>query len=523
MNPLLHALFNAKTFIFAFAFALVISLFLNPIFRDLALKKGYVDNPNSVRKLHKIPTPRIGGAAIALAFFAPILSLLLLDNRISEALLADPNKYVGLLVGAAGMTLLGLADDFLDLPAKFKFLAQWLIATFAFACGVQIEVIANPFGDPISLGLMSYPVTMFWVVGICNAVNLLDGLDGLAGGVSMFSVLTLFVLSWWFIPNIIVAMVAISLAGAILGFLKYNFHPATIFMGDSGSLFIGYVLAVTAVMGSAKSPTLIALLVPVLALGLPIFDTLMAMIRRFIGGRPVFGADRGHIHHKLIDLGFSTRQAVSLMYGLSVFLGLGALAMVNANSTQSAMILGVFGVGTVVLSHLLGYTHWKTISQSIRYGFLRQQSLKKNILTINEFRYRLASATSLDELNRCLADFGECMDIDAILVEGFISHSNQPDQPLFWSWPMGDIPQTDASTLLPMSTLSYPLKWRFGSFTSVGSVTFAWHADEELVQLPDEPGYALMAILYRDRLLTLSAAARGSGGAAEVAELASAN
>jgi UDP-GlcNAc:undecaprenyl-phosphate GlcNAc-1-phosphate transferase len=289
------------TYTVAFLLAALCTLILTPIVRDVAVARGLVDDPTAARKVHELPVPRLGGIAIAAGFYAPVVALYFYDNDVSDAYLMHPARVSALFVGGLSVVVLGLLDDVYDLSPLVKLGAQLIVACLAIYLGYEIHVIANPFGAPIDLGWFAIPVTLLWIVGIMNAVNLIDGLDGLATGISLFAVSTLFVLAV-IQQNIIVGLTSIALAGALVGFLRYNFNPASIFMGDSGSLFLGYVLALTAISGSAKSTTVVSLVIPLLALGLPVMDTTLAVFRRLVSGRNIFAGDREHMHHSLLDL-----------------------------------------------------------------------------------------------------------------------------------------------------------------------------------------------------------------------------
>jgi UDP-GlcNAc:undecaprenyl-phosphate GlcNAc-1-phosphate transferase len=355
------------TYFVAFLLSATCSFLLTPLVRNLGIRLGTTDDGSEARKVHDRPIPRVGGVAIAVAFFLPVVGLFFWDNLVSERYLADAPRVAGLVLGAVGMVTLGLVDDVHGLRARTKLVVQGLFAVAAWFLGYQIVHIGNPFGDPISLGWMAFPVTLLWIVGIVNAINLIDGLDGLASGIALFAVIILFMLGV-LNRNVIVGLTAIALAGALVGFLRYNFNPASIFMGDSGSLFIGYVLAVTAISGSAKSSTVLSLPIPLLALGLPVMDTTLAVLRRFLSGKSPFAADRDHVHHRLLDRGMSHRQAVLVLYGGCAFLGFGALMLVYANSLLSAVILTVMALGAVSFSWVLGYLSWDEMRPSADEG-----------------------------------------------------------------------------------------------------------------------------------------------------------
>ncbi|MCY1044352.1 MraY family glycosyltransferase [Corallococcus sp. bb12-1] len=343
------------TFLAAFLVSLLVALALTWVVRERALAWGWLDQTNSSRKVHVRPVPRLGGIGIVGGFFAPLCALFLVDSGVGVQFLAQTDLIVGLFVGGAVIAALGLYDDLKGAGAKLKFSVQFAVALSLYALGFRIEVLANPFGAELSLGLLSLPLTVVWVVGVINALNLIDGLDGLAGGVAFFGVGTHFLLALMR-GDVLLCLLMAALAGAILGFLVFNFNPASIFMGDTGSMFLGFVLAAVSIKTSSKSGTAVALLVPVMALGLPIMDTLLAMVRRSLLGRPMFSADKEHIHHRLMSrLLLTHRTTVLVLYGLCTLFMVTALGLHFANSVQSALLLSGVGVVIVVLMRKLGY------------------------------------------------------------------------------------------------------------------------------------------------------------------------
>ena len=313
-------------YVLAFILAVGVALFITPVVIGLANKTGALDKPDP-RKVHKKPIPRIGGLAIFSAFvIATIAAVFFSDIEIEIQF-----EIVGLIISGTLMMLVGLIDDYKNLPAKVKLLGQIIAAAvLVIIFDVRIDFITDPFGDYIYLEWLAIPATLFWLVGITNTVNLIDGLDGLAAGVSAIAAITILLVALE--DNILlVAVLTAALAGAAVGFLFYNFNPACIFMGDSGALFLGFMLAGISVIGAVKCAATIALIVPILALGLPILDTTFAIIRRFRGGVPIFKPDKGHLHHRLLGLGFSQRQAVLLMYVISALLGLSAVALTEVS------------------------------------------------------------------------------------------------------------------------------------------------------------------------------------------------
>lgn len=282
-------------YIWAFLIALFVALIATPAVIVLAAKTGAMDAPDA-RKVHKGPMPRIGGLAIYCGFMAAILAMLNFAELTQEV----ANGVIGLLLGGTLIVIIGLIDDYKNLPAKVKLLGQILAACVVVYFDVRIDVITDPFGDYLYLEYLAAPATVFWIVGLTNTVNLIDGLDGLAAGVSTIASITIMLVALQE-DVMIVALFTAALAGAALGFLRYNFNPAKIFMGDTGSMFLGFILAGISVIGAVKCTATIALIVPILALGLPIMDTTFAIIRRYRGGVPIFKPDKGHLHHRLLD------------------------------------------------------------------------------------------------------------------------------------------------------------------------------------------------------------------------------
>ena len=331
-------------YMLAFLIAIGAALVVTPGVILFAAKTGAMDAPDA-RKVHKKPIPRIGGIGIYIAFMAGMLVVMSMNVLTEEV----SHELIGLLFGGSLIVLLGIIDDYKNLPAKVKLVGQIIAATvLVVVFDVRIDFITDPFGDYLFLEFMAIPATIFWIVGLTNTVNLIDGLDGLAAGVSTIACITIFLVALQQ-DIMLVAVLTAALAGAAMGFLYYNFNPARIFMGDSGSMFLGYMLAGISIIGAVKCAATIALIVPILALGLPILDTTFAIVRRYRGGVPIFKPDKGHLHHRLLDLGFTQRQAVLLMYVISALLGLSAVALTEV-SPQFAILI----VGLVVVAVLFG-------------------------------------------------------------------------------------------------------------------------------------------------------------------------
>ncbi len=337
------------TLAIAFMLAFVVSLGLTPLARVLAPRVGAMDAVQAARKIHARPTARLGGVAIVAGFFVP-LGLLALWRRDLGPLGGD--RFPVLAVGGLCIAALGLVDDLKGLTARPKFAVQFAVALGLYLAGHRIDAVSHPFGGAIDIGGWGLPLTLLWVVGIVNAMNLIDGLDGLAAGVAAVAVGLTFAIALHRGDGAM-ALTMAALGGAVGGFLVFNFHPATIFMGDTGSMFLGFVLATSALDSGQKSSTTVAMLVPIVGLGLPIVDTLGSMLRRARRGRPLFSADREHVHHRLLAAGLGHRQAVLVLYATCVLSALAAFGLTLAGSRSAAWLLAAWGVVAVGLLRLL--------------------------------------------------------------------------------------------------------------------------------------------------------------------------
>ena len=300
---------NWLLYLAAFATAFAISLFTTPFVKSFAYKIGAIDYPKS-RGLNKEPMPLIGGLAIVCGF---ICSIIVLSPFVADF---HTKRFAGFLIGGVLIVILGIFDDIYELGPKIKFLVQILVAFIAVKSGTKIDVIMWPMWQYFKP--FSSIITMLWIIGLINAVNLIDGVDGLAAGVTSIAAICLMFLCAISGSELAVVLAA-TLAGACLGFLPRNFSPAEIYMGDTGSTFLGYVLAVSSCIGVYKSYALLSIVIAILAMALPILDTVFAFIRRLINHKPIMMADRGHLHHRLIDSGYTHKQAVMILYGLSFF------------------------------------------------------------------------------------------------------------------------------------------------------------------------------------------------------------
>ncbi|MBM7622891.1 MraY family glycosyltransferase [Sporohalobacter salinus] len=318
-------------YIWAFLIAIILTYASTPIIERIARRVGAVDHPNA-RRVNQHSVVNLGGLAIYVGVIAAILFTVGINFKI-----------LGVIVSSTLMLIIGLVDDLKGIAPTSKLMWQIIASLLLISFGIKIEFVTNPFGGMFYLGALSIPFTVFWLVAITNTVNLIDGLDGLAAGVSTIAALTLLVVAIQE-TELLVIVLTLSVAGSCLGFLQYNFNPAQIFMGDTGSLFLGFLLASISVIGALKSAAAMTLVVPILALGVPIFDTLFAIIRRRQNGQPLFEADKGHIHHRLLDLGLNHKEAVVVVYLISLSLGLIAIGVNGASEFQAFGTLGILVV-----------------------------------------------------------------------------------------------------------------------------------------------------------------------------------
>jgi UDP-GlcNAc:undecaprenyl-phosphate GlcNAc-1-phosphate transferase len=393
-------------FLGTFVLALVSSFVLTRYVRDFATSHGLVAVPTQDRHLHSSPLPRLGGVAIYLSFSCCIgLAAFWVLRSHSMHSVFSVKKLLTILGPATLVFLLGAYDDIHGAGPYFKFTVQGLAATMLFMGGLRIVNIPVIFGDHPLPWYVGWMITVVWVLAITNAFNLIDGLDGLAAGSALFSTLVAFVVALLNGPNLVTVM-TIALAGAILGFLRFNFNPATIFLGDSGSLFIGFVLSALALQGAQKAPTIVAVAIPVVSFGLPILETSLSIVRRLISGRPVFTADREHIHHKLLQHGMTHRQVVILLYGVSAIFAMLSLFLLWPTGSSLGLVLAVLGIGIWIGVQHLGYLEFGELAR-VAQRTLNQPQIFVNNLAIRRATEELKVARDFDQVRRILsAAFG---------------------------------------------------------------------------------------------------------------------
>jgi UDP-GlcNAc:undecaprenyl-phosphate GlcNAc-1-phosphate transferase len=344
-----------KTYFALFSIALFVSLIITPLIRRLCERLQLFDVPTDGRRVHKSATPRLGGVGIYIAIVLALSTLPLVSNLLTESLRARGSGIFIVLVPATLVLLLGAYDDLRGMNAILKFLGLGLIASLFYAMGGRIESLPVPFVGVFHLpATIGFLITVFWLVGIANAFNLIDGMDGLATGAALFSSMVILVVSLAS-DNSLTIVVTLVLCGALAGFLRYNFNPASIFLGDSGALFVGFLLAALSVVGVQKATTAVAVITPVLAFGLPVVDTGVTMARRVISGRPVFEGDAEHIHHMLLARGWSQRRVVLILYAVCAVFGLLAAISIKTSSPLTGFVLFVVSVAVIMAVGQLRY------------------------------------------------------------------------------------------------------------------------------------------------------------------------
>ncbi len=390
----------------------VAALIITPLIKPLACRVGALDCPNH-RTIHKTPTPRLGGVAIFAACGLTVAGLLLVSEDARNLILANPVKSAGFLVGLVVIFVLGVYDDFRSLNAYVKFPVQIVAATIVYAVGFRAEAVGVPWDGTMSLGIFIYPVTMLWIVGITNAINLIDGLDGLAAGIAAIASITIGLIALS-LGNAPVVLITAVVAGVLLGFLRYNFHPAKIFMGDSGSLVLGFFLATVALMGTQKGSTAVALLVPIVVMAVPIADTLTAIVRRLVNGQGPFTADREHFHHRLIWKGLDQRRAVLCLYAVSTVCGIAAHVMAIGTPGVSWAVVLTVAVGGVLLIRDLDYAEFNGIVGRILRGDRRRRPPRYKNLVMKKAGERISSAGSFDRAWRSMTMAAKELEFDVL-------------------------------------------------------------------------------------------------------------
>jgi len=387
-----------NTYIALFLIALFSSLLLTPVIRRLSVRWGWLDVPRDNRRVHLKAVPRVGGLAILISVLIAFASLPFVDNLVTQSLLHDKWQLLMVFAPAVFVTLLGLYDDLKGANARVKLVGLIIAGTAFYAMGGRVDNLSLPFFESLHLpAVVSYLATILWIVGVTNAFNLIDGIDGLAAGAGLFAALVVLGVSLM-MGHPHVTVVALVLSGALIGFLRYNFNPASIFLGDSGSLFIGFTLAALSLQGAQKASTAVAIAIPLMAFAVPVIDTTFSMARRFISGKPIFQGDREHVHHMLLARGWSQRRAVFVLYGVSAALGLASLLFINEASRLTGLVLLVVGSAIVLLMGRLRYHEVDEIKASMKRNLGERRARAANHLHIRRASRAMSQANSLKEL-----------------------------------------------------------------------------------------------------------------------------
>ncbi|MCA1594267.1 MAG: undecaprenyl/decaprenyl-phosphate alpha-N-acetylglucosaminyl 1-phosphate transferase [Acidobacteria bacterium] len=386
------------------------ALALTPLVRRVCERLGWLDSPGDVRRVHREAVPRLGGVAVFASVLVALLSLALVNNFVTRSVNASLTQLFETLVPATLIFLFGVYDDLRGTNALAKFVALAVCGTIFYALGGRIELLSAPIFGSLQLPqAVSFVLTLVWIIGVANAFNLIDGVDGLAAGAGLFASLVMLVVALM-LGHPLVAVVACALCGALIGFLRYNFNPASIFLGDSGALFIGFVLATLSVHGAQKASTAVAVAIPLLAFGVPVVDTGFTLVRRFIGGRPLFEGDREHIHHMLLARGWSQRRVVYVLYGASALFGLAALFFVQDAGRATGLLLFIVGVAVVLAVGRLRYHEVDEIRASVRRGIGERRLRTANNIHVRRATRAMSEAGNLSELFdavRVLLELGE--------------------------------------------------------------------------------------------------------------------
>lgn len=393
--------------------SLLISFVLTWYVRDMALARRWVAPPSSARHIHEVPLPRLGGIAIYATFVSCIGILIGVSWLFNFNPGFSPYTALILIISGTMVFLLGLYDDARSVNPYVKLIVQSLAAAFLYFTG--FGVFRLPLFGFEHFGWVALPLTILWVLWITNAFNLIDGLDGLAAGSALFSTLTVFIVSLISQDSIVPAL-TIALAGSILGFLRYNFNPATIFLGDSGSLFIGFMLSALALVGSQKTPTVVAVAIPVVSFGLPVLETALSVLRRWLNGQPLFSADREHIHHKLLERGLTHRQVVVILYGVSAVCGLLSIFLLYPAGSTLGMVLVVLGIGVWIGVQHLGYQEFFELGR-VAQRTIEQKRIIVNNLAVRRAAKSFARAHSFDEIGKAIQSAFQGSDFDGYQLD----------------------------------------------------------------------------------------------------------
>ncbi len=473
-----------RSYVILFSISLLLTVLLTPFVRRKAIAWGAIDLPDSGRRIHLRPTPRLGGIAIYIAFILTLLCVPLLGNLVSESFRTNLPRLGALLIPATCVFLFGIWDDFKGSSAPQKIIAQAVAAAMLYAFGFRIDALSSPFGGTWELhAALSFPLTILWVVGITNAFNLIDGIDGLAAGASVFALLSILVFSIAQ-GNPEISLIAVVLVGSVMGFLRFNFNPATIFLGDSGSLFLGFMAAALSIAGSQKGSTIIAIAIPLVSFGLPVVEAGLSLVRRFLGGDSLLAGDRGHIHHMLLRRGLSQRQVVILLYAICAMFSLFGLMLLDPQRDIAALIFFVLGVGVLFGVQHLRYAEFSELGSQIREGVRRRRRSMAVNVRVRRTTADLVSVRNTEQFFTTLEEMLATREFDCVLLEvnrvapifdSYIARfkglsSERDNRRIVWAWERGDTALAKILSSDQFWTLRVPLTGLRGE--ALGAVVF---------------------------------------------------
>ena len=403
-----------KGYVLVYVSAVAAALLATPLVARLARRMGITDRPDP-RKVHSSKIPRIGGLAVFAAVVAVIIPAILLDGNLSKAFGAIRPQLLALLGTGGFIFLIGFLDDSVHVSARVKLVSQIAAAVAACALGIRIEKIGLPGSSPINFGWWSWPISILWIVGITNAVNLIDGLDGLAAGICAITcgVIAVFAVST---NQVVMAALMLAVLGSLTGFLFYNFNPAKIFLGDCGSMSLGFLLGTSSIMCGMKPAALVGLALPALALGLPIFDTFFSMLRRTLERRSVFSPDRGHVHHRLMDMVGQRRAVITMYIVTALAAGLGMFMLFTRNiGTLVVFVCSLIPV--LIMFHVVGVVRLREAFSAFQRNRAIARDVRDQQRNFEEMQLRLMEAGNLDQWWRVLRRAARRMGLARLAIE----------------------------------------------------------------------------------------------------------
>jgi UDP-GlcNAc:undecaprenyl-phosphate GlcNAc-1-phosphate transferase len=490
-----------KTYFVLFLVALCSSLVLTPIVRRVCQRFSLLDEPGEARRIHGRAIPRLGGVAVFISLLVGLLPLLLIRNVFTESLKESVPRLLVILVPGCLTLLLGMLDDLRGLKPRQKFAGLCAIGAIFYAMGGRIENLSIPFigSTPLPM-VLGFVLTVLWIVSIANAFNLLDGLDGLATGAAVFSSLVIMSISLTQDRPLVIA-VALVLSGALIGFLRYNFNPASIFLGDSGALFVGFMLAALSVEGTQKASTAVAVAIPIIAFGLPMIDTGFTIVRRFISGKPLFEGDREHIHHMLLQRGWSQRRTAVVLYGVCAFFGFLTLLLTSNSGHVTALVLFIVGAAILLGVGNLRYLEIEELKAGVKRNVNDRRVRGANNIKVRRATLRVSRSQTLAELFAAVVEMleigefaravimvgrqGEAEWTTAVLEREQETTALQQAQiraeMIYWSWARDDSQPAVLDDSENQWAIRLPLTSRKGAASIVGHLNLYHRMGQESV------------------------------------------